>query len=112
MKSHDIAEKYACRVVWSGEDGEDVGLCAEIPSLSWLEKSQDAALRGIVEAAKDGVRDMAKAREQAPEPLATRKYSGQLEVRIPPRVHRQLALEAAEEKVSLNRLVAAKLTQG
>lgn len=112
MKVHDIAEKYAYRVVWSEEDGEYVGLCAEMPSLSWLEKSQDAALRGIVEAAKGVVRDMAKTREQAPEPLATRKFSGQFKVRIPPRVHRQLALEAAEENVSLNRLVAAKLTHG
>ena len=112
MKVHDVAEKYAYRVVWSEEDAEYVGLCAEMPSLSWLEKSQDAALRGIVDAAKEVVRDMAKSREQPPEPLATRHYSGQFKVRIPPRVHRQLAIEAAEENVSLNRLVAAKLTHG
>ena len=55
---------------------------------------------------------MAKSREQPPQPLAVRRYSGQFKVRIPPRVHRQLALEAAEERVSLNRLVAAKLTHG
>ena len=112
MKVHDVAEKYAYRVVWSEEDAEYVGLCAEMPSLSWLEKSQDAALRGIVDAAKEVVRDMEKSREQPPEPLATRHYSGQFKVRIPPRVHRQLALEAADENVSLNRLVAAKLTHG
>jgi predicted HicB family RNase H-like nuclease len=112
MKRQDIAERYAYRVVWSEEDQEYVGLCAEMPSLSWLEKSQDAALRGIVAAAREVVRDMARLREQPPEPLATRRYSGQFKVRLPPRVHRQLALEAAEEKVSLNRLVAAKLTHG
>jgi len=112
MKAHDVAEKYAYRVVWSEDDGEYVGLCAEMPSLSWLEKSQDAALRGIVDADKEVVRDMEKSRAQPPEPLATRHYSGQFKVRIPPRVHRQLALEAAGEKVSLSRLVAAKLTHG
>jgi predicted HicB family RNase H-like nuclease len=112
MKVRDVAEKYAYRVVWSEEDREYVGLCAEMPSLSWLEKSQEAALRGIVGAAAEAVRDMTRARELPPAPLATRRYSGQFKVRIPPRVHRQLALEAAEEKVSLNRLVAAKLTHG
>ena len=112
MKTHDIVGRYAYRVVWSEEDQEYVGLCAEMPSLSWLEKTQEAALRGIVDAAREVVRDMTKSREQPPEPLATRRYSGQFKVRIPPRVHRQLALEAAEEKVSLNRLVAAKLTHG
>ena len=58
MKVHDVAEKYAYRVVWSEDEGEHVGLRAEMPSLSWLEKSQDAALRGIVDADKEVVRDM------------------------------------------------------
>jgi predicted HicB family RNase H-like nuclease len=33
-----------------------------------------------------------------------------LRVRIPPHVHRALALEAAEQGISLNRLASAKLT--
>ncbi|MCK4644819.1 MAG: toxin-antitoxin system HicB family antitoxin [Candidatus Aminicenantes bacterium] len=32
-------------------------------------------------------------------------------VRIPPNVHRQLAIQAAEEGISLNRLISAKLTK-
>jgi predicted HicB family RNase H-like nuclease len=31
-------------------------------------------------------------------------------VRIPPEQHRMLAIKAAEEKVSLNRYISAKLT--
>jgi predicted HicB family RNase H-like nuclease len=31
-------------------------------------------------------------------------------LRIPPQVHRALALEAAEQGISLNRLASAKLT--
>ena len=107
-----VADKYAYRVVWSEEDQEYVGLCAELPSLSWLESSQEAALRGIVEVARQAVADMAKGHEPIPEPIATRRYSGQFKVRIPPQVHRQLAIEAAESGVSLNRLVSAKLAHG
>ena len=112
MKKLDAVEKYAYRVIWSEEDQEYVGLCAELPSLSWLDASQASALRGIVDAVRQAVEDMAKAREPIPEPLATRRYSGQFKVRIPPQVHRQLAIEAAESKVSLNRLVSAKLAHG
>jgi len=112
MRKHDVAEKYTYRVIWSEEDQEYVGLCAELPSLSWLEKSQTAALRGIIEATRQAVEDMAKRRESIPEPVATRRYSGQFKVRIPPQVHRQLAIEAAEAHVSLNRLVSAKLAHG
>jgi predicted HicB family RNase H-like nuclease len=32
-------------------------------------------------------------------------------VRVPPEVHRKLALEAAEENASLNRVVIAKLSR-
>jgi len=112
MKKLDVAEKYTYRVIWSEEDQEHVGLCAEFPSLSWLEASQAGALRGIVEAVRQAVEDMAKRREPIPKPLATRRYSGHFKVRIPPQVHRQLAIEAAESKVSLNRLVSAKLAHG
>jgi len=112
MKERNIAGKYAYRVLWSEEDREYVGMCAEMPSMSWLEKSQEGALRGIVGAVTEAVRDMEKTKDGPPEPIATRRYSGQFKVRIPPRVHRQLAMEAAEENVSLNRLVAAKLTHG
>ena len=38
---------YCYRVVWSQEDHEYVGLCAEFPSLSWLAPKQEDALEGI-----------------------------------------------------------------
>lgn len=34
-------------IVWSKEDGEYVGLCTKFPSLSWLAKTQEDALKGI-----------------------------------------------------------------
>ena len=40
-----------------------------------------------------------------------RKYSGKFMVRVPPEVHRALALKAAEAGVSLNRLASSKLSQ-
>ena len=41
--------------------------------------------------------------------MAARAYSGRFMVRVPPEIHRALAIRAAEEGVSLNRLVSAKL---
>lgn len=112
MKKLDLVEKYTYRVIWSEEDQEHVGLCAEFPSLSWLDRSQSGALRGIVAAVRQAVEDMQRAREPVPKPLTTRRYSGQFKIRIPPEVHRRLTIEAAEAKVSLNRLVSAKLAHG
>lgn len=41
--------------------------------------------------------------------LAEKYYSGEFRVRIPPQVHRALAMQAAEQGVSLNRLASAEL---
>ena len=105
----ELAAKYTYRITWSEEDGEYVGLCAEFPSLSWLAPTRDKALHGIERMVGDVLRDMAKADEPIPEPIAARRYSGKFVVRVPPEVHRRLALEAAEQNVSLNRLASAKL---
>ena len=44
-----MIDQYTYRVIWSDEDGEYAGLCAEFPSLSWLAATSDAALAGIRE---------------------------------------------------------------
>jgi len=88
-----------------------VGLCAEFPSLSWLAKDPQAALRGIRKLVQDATEDMRKEGEGLPEPIALKRYSGKFMVRVPPQVHRKLVIEAAESGVSLNRLASAKLSQ-
>lgn len=103
-------DRYTYRVYWSDEDGEYVGLCAEFPSLSWLAETQEAAFRGIRDVVAEVVSDMETNGEPIPEPLATKRYSGNFTVRIPPEVHRSLAIQAAEANVSLNRLISARLT--
>jgi predicted HicB family RNase H-like nuclease len=105
----ETSDKYGFRVEWSEEDGEYVGLCAELPSLSWVAKSAEAALRGIRRVVKEAVRDMLASGEPVPEPFATRRYTGELRVRLPPSLHKRLAMEAAEHNRSLNRLIVDKL---
>jgi predicted HicB family RNase H-like nuclease len=110
MKVLPAIDRYAYRVIWSEDDAQCVGLCAEFPSLSWLAPTPEKALRGIRKMVADVVKDMKASGETIPKPLCSRRYSGKFMVRVPPEVHRQLALEAAEEDISLNRLVSAKLS--
>ena len=105
-------KQYAYRVIWSEEDQEFVGLCAEFPSLSWLDEEQDKALQGIVSLDKDTVADMEANGENVPEPFSLQKYSGKFMVRTTPELHRQLAMQAAETGVSLNRLINSRLSEG
>ena len=106
----DRIDRYTYRVAWSEEDQEHVGLCAEFPGLSWLEKSPEKALAGIRRVVKSCVADMTTSNEPVPEPISARCFSGKFLVRVPPETHCMLAIQAAESGVSLNRLVASKLS--
>jgi predicted HicB family RNase H-like nuclease len=104
-------DRYTYRVTWSEEDGEYIGLCVEFPSLSWLASTPEDALQGIRQMVAEVVADLGANNEPIPEPIAIRHYSGKFLVRVPPELHRRLAIEAAESGVSLNRLASARLSQ-
>ncbi len=105
-----MVDHYTYQITWSAEDQEHVGRCAEFPSLSWLAPTGSGALTGIQRLVDEVVKDMETTGESPPTPLADRAYSGRFVVRIPPQTHRELAIKAAEEGISLNRLVSARLS--
>ena len=85
-------------------------MCAEFPSLSWLAETPEKSLQGIRTLVKKVLTEVRRAKEPVPEPISTRAYSGKFVVRVPPELHRMLAIRAAESGVSLNRLVSSKLS--
>ena len=102
-------EHYTYRVRWSAEDEEFVGTVAEFPSLSWLDGDQIEAFLGIRKLVADVVSDMLAQGDTPPDAIADRNYSGKFMLRVTPETHRRLAIEAAEQQVSLNRLAASRL---
>jgi predicted HicB family RNase H-like nuclease len=104
-------DRYTYRVTWSEDDEEYVGLCAEFPSLSWLATTPEKALAGIRKIVAEVVKEMGTSGEKVPQPIACKSYSGKFMVRVPPDVHRKLAIQAAEAGVSLNRVISSKLSQ-
>lgn len=102
---------YTYRVTWSAEDDEFVATCAEFPSLSWLAGSQAEALQGLVALVADTVADLATEGEAVPEPLSQRAYSGKFNLRVGESLHRRLAIQAAEERLSLNQYVVRRLSE-
>jgi predicted HicB family RNase H-like nuclease len=69
----------------------------------------EEALSGIRQVVAEVVSDLEANGEPVPEPISVKRYSGKFLVRIPPELHRRLALEAAESGISLNRLASDKL---
>ncbi len=102
--------RYTYRVTWSLEDNEYLATCLELPSLSWLADTQEDALRGLREVIAEVVQDLSETGELVPEPLSSRSYSGRFNLRVGEQLHRRLALDAAEEHLSLNQYVVRRLT--
>jgi len=103
-------DHYTYRVTWSVEDEEYVGLCAEFPSLSWLAQSPESAFKGMRKTVESVIKDMSTNNEEIPQPIASKNFSGKFMVRVPPEVHKNLAIQAAESGVSINRLVSSRLS--
>ena len=77
--------------------------------MSWVDSTPEQALTGIRSLVEEVLSDLERNGEPRPEPISARSYSGKFLVRVPPEVHRRLAVQAAESGVSLNRLVSSKL---
>ena len=72
--------------------------------------TRDKLYRAYERLVKAAVIDLKKSKEAIPEPISARNYSGKFVVRVPPETHRLLVTQAAESGVSLNRLIASKLS--
>ena len=98
------------RVTWSSAGEEVVAAGVEFPSLAWLASSPVEALTGLDDLIAETVADMHEQGETVPQPLSERRYSGKFNLRVGESLHRRLAIEAAEEQVSINQLVVRRLT--
>ena len=68
--TYKCCSNFLIHLSWSAEDNEYVGLCAEFPSLSWLDADQSKAFSGIEELVADVVADMISNNEKVPTPLS------------------------------------------
>ncbi|MFF5172823.1 type II toxin-antitoxin system HicB family antitoxin [Micromonospora sp. NPDC000089] len=100
---------YTYRVTWSADDDEFVATCVEFPSLSWLAESQMGALQGLEKLVREVIGDLEEQGEPVPQPFADRSYSGKFNLRVGESLHRELAMRAAEDGMSLNQYVLGKL---
>ena len=104
-----IIEKYTYRIEWSEEDKVHIAKCLEFPSLATHGETTEEALHEIEKVVEETIKWMKEDNEQIPEPLGLKKFKGNLTLRVPPEIHRELAIKSAEEGVSINQFILSKL---
>ena len=103
------AEHYLYSVGWSEADDSFVARVAEFPSLAAHGDTQEEALSEIKDVVGFVLNDLKESDEPIPEPFGKRSFSGKLVLRMPEYMHRQLAIEAMQQGISLNQLLNLKL---
>jgi predicted RNase H-like HicB family nuclease len=100
---------YTYRAEWSPDHHEYVGRCIELPLLSHWAPTMQEAMAGVECAVDEHIGERYEAGDDVPTPLTERQYSGKFIVRTSAALHARLAVEAAEQNVSLNHWVVQKL---
>ena len=84
----------------------------ELPQISAFADSPEAALNELAIAWEGVKASYTQHGEPIPVAPSRKEYSGQFNVRLDRRLHRVLAIEAAQAGLSLNALVSQKLAKG
>ena len=103
---------YSASVEWSDEDDEFVALCPEFPGASGSGDSPDAAIAELQESIAVLLEVYADKGLPAPPPRVMEEYSGQVRLRMPKELHRDLVRTAERQDVSLNMLLVKYLAAG
>ncbi len=103
-------DRYTFRAEWSPDYDEYVGLCIEMPYLRREAPTPAQAVAAIEQAVKEHLDALRGCGETAPIPFPERGYSGTFVVRTSPALHSRLALEATEQRVSMNQWIVQKLS--
>lgn len=91
------------------EDNDWIASFLEMPEISAFGATPEDALRELTVAWKGVKESYAKHGEKIPIAPSKKQYSGQFNVRIDKRLHRDLVVEAITAGISLNALIAQKL---
>lgn len=105
-------QHYSAVVDWSAEDEEFIAMCPEFPGASGSGESKEEAILELRESISVLLETYATKGIAAPEPRLHEEFSGQVRLRLPKELHRDLVIAAEKQGVSLNTLFVSYLAQG
>jgi len=107
---HDDFDGFSIHIV-TDSDGDYVSHFVELPNVSASGGTAEEAIAELKVAWEAMKESYHKHGDEIPIAPTRKEYSGQFNVRIDKRIHRALAIEAARAGISLNALIAQRLSQ-
>jgi len=106
--------RYPKQVFWSDEDESFVAVASDLPGCSAFGESEAEALTELDHSIQAWIEAARRAGNPVPQPSRPAEenhFSGKVLLRMPKSLHRQLALTAEKEGVSLNQFLVFCLSQ-
>lgn len=105
-------KEYKVEIAFSPEDEAYVARVPELPSCVTHGETQEEALEMAHEAIEVFLESLVADGKEIPIPMARRKFSGKIPLRIDPVLHRDIAVKADGENISVNRYIEKLLKTG
>jgi len=109
MGKRKIELKYRLEINWSPEDNAYVVNVPELPGCTTHGDTRENALQMAEEAIEAYIDSLKVRRLPIPKPMSEKQFSGKIPLRIDPVLHRDLAIKANIQGLSLNKLIEQKL---
>jgi predicted HicB family RNase H-like nuclease len=104
-----ISDNYLKIVEWSEEDKCYVGSAPGLFIGGVHGQNQDKVFRELCEAVEETINIMQKEGRPLPKENISKTFSGKIALRIPPELHKALAVKALREGESINKYIAHSL---
>jgi antitoxin HicB len=101
--------KYKVDIQWDERDGVYVARVPELSGCATDGKTIEEAAANARQAIEAYLASLDARGKPLPRPLSEKPFSGKIPLRIDPVLHRDLAYEAEQQGVSLNRFIEKKL---
>ena len=108
-KIAQAARRYVKLVEWSDEDHCYIGSAPPLVGQSCHGPNEGAVLAELNQIVEEWIIALLSQGKPLPAATANKEYSGKFIVRVPPAVHKRVALKAAARGDSLNQFVADTL---
>ena len=109
MEFKSKAQKYRVLIQWDEKKQEFIAIAPELGNCMARAKTQREAIELINTNIEQYLDKLDKQNMPVPIPFAERQFSGKILVRIDPNLHRDIAMQAAMEGISMSQYIEGKL---
>lgn len=111
MPEEYLKEPYSRILIPDEESGTYTALILELPGCIAQGNTPQEAYENLEDAAKDWIEAALGLKQEIPSPSQSVSFGGKVLLRLPKSLHRQLALIAEREGVSLNQFIVSALAE-